>query len=291
MYPIVGILESDKDAGVYVRDELGQKHLLDCKIWSGYLKHWIGKAVQARILREKDYESGKPLALLWPQKKPREESGKNFLELYFLERLAKYWGSLFGHSAINLNGRVFNFAHKLNENEEMSEEEFFYRPALGEFAPNLHGKYDTSDPEKPHYDKFGRVFMRTIHAFRIEGWETSALIAYYREMLAQIKNRGDIRKDEYRDFNPITQNCVTIIRDGLRSTVLKQVKGILPKDFFASCVLEFLKLKKQRPITISFSTIPQILVPEAPKSRSVPLLNPVNFLRRLSLKKLTLTNL
>ena len=38
--------------------------------------------------------------------------------------------------AVNVNGAIFNFSHKINENEVMRNEEYFFRPALGEFAPH-----------------------------------------------------------------------------------------------------------------------------------------------------------
>ena len=64
----------------------------------------------------------------------------------------------------------------MNENEIITEEEFFYRPALGEFAPSPNnGKYEILEDGTPYYDKFGRNFMRTIHVLRIEGIDVEKL--------------------------------------------------------------------------------------------------------------------
>ena len=52
------------------------------------------------------------------------------------ERLTKYFVSYLGHTAVNVNGSIFNFSHLMNENEIMGKEEYFYRPALSEFAPS-----------------------------------------------------------------------------------------------------------------------------------------------------------
>ena len=99
-----------------------------------------------------------------------------FLNLYYNERLVKYTASSLGHNAINIGGDIFNFSHLMNENEIMEKEEYFYRPALGEFAPSPNnGLFEILEDGRVFYDKFGRNFMRTIHRIRIFGLDTEKI--------------------------------------------------------------------------------------------------------------------
>src|SRR5271169_6109165 len=70
------------------------------KIWQGYTTHWLGKKVNARLLPQKDYETGKNIVIMWPD---REQSKVPFVEIYYNERLEKYPFSMLGHLAININ--------------------------------------------------------------------------------------------------------------------------------------------------------------------------------------------
>jgi hypothetical protein len=155
----------------------------------------------ARSLAQADYDSGRPIILVWPwQEKPRVP----FIELYYNERLVKYAASTFGHIAANINGEIFNFSHLLNECEILTEEEYFYRPALGQFAPDpKSGRFNIDDPERPYFDKFGRSFMRTIHVAHIEGIGTESISSYYKEQLRIIHSTppDPENPEKYRDFN------------------------------------------------------------------------------------------
>ncbi|HRV44511.1 MAG TPA: hypothetical protein P5208_04345, partial [Smithellaceae bacterium] len=113
----------------FLAGENGSRHLEGEKIWSGYLAHWSGKKVCARRLPQIDYETGRPIILVWPEAPVPDISR---VEIYFNERLVKYPLSFLGHLAVQVNGKVFNFSHWMNENEAMSPEEYFFRPALGE---------------------------------------------------------------------------------------------------------------------------------------------------------------
>ena len=96
----------------------------------------------------------------------------------------------------------------MNENEIMEKEEYFFRPALGEFAPSPNnGLFEILEDGRVFYDKFGRNFMRTIHRIRIFGLDTEKMMAVLKKSLDIILNTTPNRKehDKYKDFN-IMQN-------------------------------------------------------------------------------------
>jgi len=257
----------------------GQRFFDSERIWQGYVTHWLGRRVCARRLFQVDYETGRPLILVWPD----QEVPKNpFVDLYFNERLRKYPASLLGHIAINVNGEVFNYSHLLNEDEVMSPEEYFYRPALGEFAPHpTRGRYHVDADGKAYYDKFGRLFMRNVHVLSIEGLPTDLLSAFYHHELQEILNTPENPKKPgyYPRFNLFTRNCATIIRDGFRKAGLSSLKGILPRDLFISVAYHLLKHGGKAGTRVRFSRLDQLKVPEAPYSALPPPLNPINILR------------
>ena len=161
-----GILTADENNGFLLSRD-GSRVLEENHIWDCYINHWAGQNVCARLLPQKDYENGEPIVIAWPD---IPLANVDFMELYYNERLVKYWPSLFGHNAICVNGRIYNYSHLINENEVISIEEYFYRPALGEFAPSPNtGLFEILDDGTAYYDKFGRNFMRTIHVLRVEG--------------------------------------------------------------------------------------------------------------------------
>jgi hypothetical protein len=256
-------------------------------IWSGYVRHWLGKMVCARYLPQRDYEKGKPIIIMWPDD---WETETPYMDLYFNERLPKYRASFFGHIAVNVNGKVFNFSHHMNENEVMTPEEYFYRPPLGEFAPHPKtGLYADGSGGRPYYDKFGRLFMRTVHVLRIEDLETERLLRFYYRELKKTKN-GPIdpnRPDIYTGFNVLTRNCTTIIRDGLRKCGFRKVKGIVPKDFFVCATHCFRRLEEMGAVRTKTFKLGQLKVPEATYSVGVPLVNPINWIREVKSRMAT----
>lgn len=263
----------------FILDAGGGRLLEGVRIWDGYLRHFLGRRVRARLLPQRDYETGEPILIIWPV---NERGHLSYTELYYNERLVKYPASTLGHIALNVNGSIFNFSHLLNENEIISEEEYFYRPALGEFAPHpLSGRYNTDDPERPYYDKFGRNFMRSIHVLRIEGLDTGRLLALLEEELQRIHETpvDPRRPEKYRDFNLFTRSCTTIIRDCLRASGFPAIRGIFPRDLFVSAAYYFLRNHRGRPLRAGLYRMPQFLVPEAQESAMTPLLNPLNRLR------------
>ncbi len=258
----------------------GTRYLEDEIIWDGYRKHWNGREVCARRLPQKDYQTGRPIIIMWPDELAPAEP---FLELYFNERLVKYPASFMGHLAINVCGEIFNFSHKTNENEAMRHEEYFYRPALGEFAPHpITGRDNEDDPQKPYFDKFGRLFMRTIHVLRITGLDTTLLSQSYHRELEIIRNAPPNLKKPgyYADFNLFTRSCATIIRDGFRKSGFKEISGIFPRDLFVNVSYYFFKIARDPQMKISRLTFPQLTVAEAASSAMSPLLNPLNRYRK-----------
>ncbi len=277
-----GIL-TKKENKVFIESSDGKRLLEDGVIWSGYLLHWLGKVVRARILDQKDYKTGRPIVILWPYEKRRKES---FIEIYYSERLRKYTVSTLGHIAININGEIFNFSHLINENEVITQEEYFYRPALGEFAPHpVTGRFNVGNPGMPFYDKFGRRFMRTTHVLRVEGIDTEILHDYFHDCLKNILGTqvDPKRPEKYGDFNIFTKNCSTIIRDSLREYGFRMIKGIFPRDLFVNSAYQLMKLKKSCDIMVTLFKIKQLKVPEADYSALSPLMNPLNRIRLKSL--------
>ena len=269
----------------FLAGENGSRHLEGEKIWSGYWSHWSGKSVCARRLPQIDYETGKPVILLWPDAPVADAS---LVELYFNERLVKYPLSFLGHLAVLVNGKVFNFSHWMNENEAMSPEEYFFRPALGEFAPDpASGRDNTEDSQRPYYDKFGRLFMRTIHVLRISGLDTRRLSGFFFTELEKIRSTPPDPKEpgKYRDFHILTKSCATIIRDGFQSLGFEKISGIFPRDLFVNMAYFFLKLHRLPNVQASLHTLRQLQVPEAAPSAMPPLLNPQNRLRYRTLRK------
>ena len=243
------------------------------KIWSGYLDHWKGQSVYGRLLPQRDYEDNLPIVIMWPNV---PETETPFVELYYNERLVKYPASLFGHNAININGNIYNFSHLLNENEIMTPEEYFYRPALGEFAPSpVNGKFEILADGTAYYDKFGRNFMRTVHVLRIRGMDTKRLSNILDEELEIIHNTpiNPKKPEKYADFSIFSRSCSTIIRDGLRKYGLKNINGILPRDLFVSTIFNVYKQRQDMGINLELYSMPQLKVPESPYSVMTPLLN------------------
>jgi hypothetical protein len=281
---ISGVLRKEEGT-VFIESEDGRRFFEDNILWKGYQTHWLNQKVNARTLPQKDYLKGQNIVLLWPF---RETNSSPFIELYYNERLVKYPASLLGHIAINVNNEIFNFSHLLNENEIITPEEYFYRPALGEFSPHPEKKcFNTDDLSRPYYDKFGRNFMRTIHTARIEGVDTKRLSEYYKEQLRIIHaTASNPRKPEkYRDFNFLSRSCTTIIRDGLHDIGFSKLKGIFPRDMFVSATWNFLTHHKDGKLKMTLFMMKQLKVEEAEYSKLSPLLNPDNVRKYRLLKK------
>jgi len=269
----------------FLLGKAGKKHLKNDLIWSGYIKHWLGKKLCARYLPQRDYKKGKPIVIMWPDEPVQE---KHFVDLYYNERLVKYTTSILGHIAINIDGEIFNFSHLLNENEIISPEEYFYRPALGEFAPHPElGVYNIDNKERPYLDKFGRLFMRTIHVLRIEGINTIRLSKLLHEELDNIHKTpiNPKKPEKYRDFNVFTQSCTTIIRNSFREYGFKGISGIFPLDLFINTAYTLLNKVVKGEFRVKLFRMKQLKVPESPYSELTPILNLRNKFKLMRLPK------
>ena len=272
----------------YLEMENGQRHFEDRHIWKGYVHHWINQKVCVRELSQKDYESNEQILIIWPDFLMEEIP---FVEIYYNERLTKYPTSRCGHNAINVNGEFFNFSHLINENEIMDIAEFMYRPALGEFSPSPYtGKFEIREDGTAYYDKFGRNFMRSIEVIRITGINTEKLSKIYYDTLNKIFETPTNPKnpEKYRDFSIFRNSCTTMIRDGLQTYGLKQIRGVLPRDFFISAAWEILKARESMGLNVKIFTLPQLKVPEAPYSKKTPIFNPKNWIRNRKISNMKL---
>ena len=277
---ITGILTQDNIAS-FILDESGDRHFEDRIIWDGYLAHWSGVKVHARELEQHDYKNNEPIIIIWPVE---TRSTEPFVELYYNERLTKYFVSFLGHTAVNVNGSIFNFSHLMHENEIMEKEEYFYRPALGEFAPSPNnGLFEILEDGRVFYDKFGRNFMRTIHRIRIFGLDTEKMMATLKQSLDVILNTPPNPKEpeKYKDFSIVSNNCATIIRDVFNQCGFPEIKGRFPRDLFVNTTYH---LFCHPELDVQYAKLPQLFVPEAPMSMVSPLLNFRNYFRKNELR-------
>jgi hypothetical protein len=284
-FVVSGVLGRGSDAG-YIQTDDGRRITMSEPIWSGYLTHWLGRRVKVYRLPQRDYYSGAQILLLAPDEPAPEYP---YVDLYYNECLRGYLSSLFGHLAINVDGKVFSFSETLNENEEMTPEEFFYRPALGEFSGHPDTRvFDVSDPERPYYDKFGRRFMRTIHAIRIKGLDTVRLIEILQTEVRVIHETplDPHRPYKYRDFHSIHRSCTSILRDALREAGLREVSGVIPRELFLSVAYQATRLNRSNLLSVCAIRLEQLKVPERSYSRPSPILNPLNHLRLLQLRRI-----
>ncbi len=277
---VTGILTQDNIAS-FILDKSGDRHFEDRIIWNGYLAHWSGEKVYARELEQHDYKNNEPIIIIWPVE---SSSTEPFVDLYYNERLTKYFVSFLGHTAVNVNGSIFNFSHLMNENEIMDKEEYFYRPALGEFAPSPNnGLFEILEDGRVFYDKFGRNFMRTIHRIRIFGLDTEKMMATLKQSLDIILNTPPNPKEpeKYKDFSIVSNNCATIIRDVFNQCGFPEIKGRFPRDLFVNTTYH---LFCHPELDVQYSKLPQLFVPEAPMSMVSPLLNFRNYFRKNELR-------
>ena len=275
-----GILRVD-EKNTHLETTNGKKVFENEIIWDGYVKHWENTSVNARRLTQLDYEDGKPIIIMWPDEPPPKTP---FVHIYYNKRLVKYFDSTLGHLAINVNGKIFNFAKKINENEVITKEEYFYRPALGEFSPSPNtDKQEIIANGKSYFDKFGRNFMRGIHVLHIEGINTDKLYEILMEELDIIHNTPPKPEapEDYPDFHAIKRSCTSIVRDGLRKYGFKNVKGVIPRDFFVNAAYN---LKNEKDLLVRLYKMPQLVVPECPPSKLTLLFNVKNWFRVRTLK-------
>ena len=270
-----GILGRDATTE-YVETDEGRRIVMSEPVWDGYFSHWLGQRVRVYRLAQRDYQSGSKILLLAPD---RPGPTGPYVELYYNECLPGYISSMLGHFAINVNGRVFSFSETLNENEEMSLDEFLYRPALGEFSGHPDKMtFNIDDPDRPYYEKFGRRFMRTIHVLRIEGLETAALAEILRSEIRTVHETppDPRRPHKYKDFHYVHRSCTSIVRDALRESGLREVSGVVPRELFLNAAYQLTRPHRSGNVEVQASLMDQLKVPERSYSRPNSILNPVN---------------
>lgn len=268
------------ETGVFIEDNSGKKLFTKERIWDGYVAHWLNKKVLVRELPQNDPKTGLPIVLIWREDGIERNKNQNYIEVYYNERLVKYWASFFGHISINVGGSVFNFSNKISEDEILTPEEYFYRPVLGDLAPTE----DKKDSAEKDVIKFGRRFMRSIHILRIEGdsLDIELLRKIFKKKMDSVHNAptDSSRPGFYKDFSFYSNSCVTIIRDGLREGGFADASGFLSRDFFMSCAKSFRKMAKKNNLSVSLRLMPQLMISEAPPSKMTLLFNPLSYWRR-----------
>ncbi len=275
-----------EDGVSFVEDVEGTKHFQTEPIWDGYLQHWTGSLVRGCQLAQRDYDSGRPIVLLAPE--VCRPTVRPYLALYYNERLTGYVASLFGHLAVDIDGTVFNFSHLLNEDEAISLEEFLYRPSLGEFAPHPQTSgFNIDDPQRPYYDKFGRLFMRSVHALVVEGLDIESAREVFQSEVDVIHAApiDPQQPEKYRDFHFLRRSCVTIVRDCLHRIGLTQVRGVLPRELFVSAAHCLFEEHRKGSLNVSVEALSQLKVAERAYSSMTPLINPLNRLRAQQLRR------
>ena len=181
---VTGVLTVENKKA-FLKGASGQNYLKDEHIWDGYVAHWKDQTVHARRLPQKDYDTGKPIYILWLEE---EKKSVPFFELYYNERLVKYSASTLGHNSINIGGDIFNFSHLVNENEVITSEENFYRPALGEFAPSpTTGRFALNENGRNYYDKFGRNLLTYGDIVRTNDFKTLSRVFKIKKYLSLVR--------------------------------------------------------------------------------------------------------
>jgi len=279
--PVSGILTALKNS-IFLKGSRGERHFQKDHIWTGYTKHWLNQKLFGRTLPQKDYQNNRPIVILWPEEKISEP----YVDLLYNEKLTHYWESMMGHVAIDVNGKIFNFSNALNENEIITREEYFYRPALGEFAPDpIKGKTGIDEKGRPYYDKFGRLFMRTIHVLRIYDLDHEHLTKLLNQTLSQIHSSpiDPQHPENYAQFSVFKRSCSTFIRDALRLSGLPEVSGIMPRDLFINVAYHVMVQRKMR---ARLFRMPQLQVDEAPMSLPTRITVPTNWFRERAIRPL-----
>ncbi len=254
---------------------------------------------------------------------PLEEmaGAKGGVQILFMHRLRGQVVSLFGHIAIIVRGRVWNFSAVLAENEVLAADEFYWRPCLPPFVPqggtdlpaSLHrvhpagsswgtvrDREDAPDPAQrlddersaqtsgPRADRYGRRFMRSMDVIDISGLEPAS-IAALEKALTQLMDRvreaaPRSRRGESPYFSPWKMNCAGFVREAFALAGLAHFHSHLPRDLFVEIGWHFTRQARlpESSVRIERRRMAQVAVSGIrPSSSAVPLLNPASWWRVL----------
>ena len=76
----------------------------------------------------------------------------------------------------------------MNENEVITPEENFYRPALGEFAPSpTTGRFALDENSRNYYDKFGRNLLTYGDIVRTNDFKTLSRVFKIKKYLSLVR--------------------------------------------------------------------------------------------------------
>ena len=238
-------------------------------LWPGY-RVLSGSDVRLRWLRED--RAGARIALLAPAADC--PPGPDRVEVYFLHRLREQLVSLFGHLAIAVRGRVWNFSAVLEENEAVSWDEYFYRPQTGPFVRHADGH------GLARVDRYGRRFMRAADVLSLEGLPAERLADVLDGLLDEVRAAAEKAQDGSSPaFSSWSRNCAGFIREALNESGVGSFSSHAPRDLFVELAWHF---RKRGGAT--FRRVPQLIVPGIlPSSSAVPLLRPANWCHALRL--------
>jgi len=71
------------NGSVFLETDTGKRLLEGYRIWQGYLIHWRDQSVCVRMLPQKDYETHKPIIIMWPDK---PKTATSFVEIYYNDK-------------------------------------------------------------------------------------------------------------------------------------------------------------------------------------------------------------
>ncbi|HPH02455.1 MAG TPA: hypothetical protein PK297_05830 [Spirochaetota bacterium] len=309
-----GVFETRDAHPVVVSD--GRECVLPGPIWVGWLG-WKGREV-CWLPAEKVFP---PCPVILPRDQAGFSASDERVSILFMHRLRGQIVSLFGHIAIIVRGRVWNFSAILEENECPRADEFFWRPCLSPFVPeggtdlpvSLHRAHPigslwgirggqreaAGSPERfandtsanksgPRADRYGRRFMRSMDVLEIAGLGSEA-IAALEDALTQLLGRVNeaaprSRRGESPYFSPWKMNCAGFVREAFRLAGLAHFHSHLPRDLFVEIGWHFTRQARQpdSPIRVERRRLLQVAAPGIrPSSSAVPLMNPASWWRVL----------
>lgn len=290
-----------------------ERMILPGPFWEGWT---------AMLAREVVYFPAADLQPPCPVILPAEEQADSDdeVEILFLHRLRGQLASLFGHIAIVVRGRVWNFSAVLAENEVLTVDEFYWRPCLPPFLPEEEGcltvlegvdpdsvsvrteggqQEETTCPDNRsakkgglRVDRYGRRFMRSLDRIKISGLspaQLSNLEKSLTELMERVyKAAPSSCRGESPYFSAWKMNCAGFVREAFALAGLANFQSHFPRDLFIEIGWHFIRQARQAGSSLRVKygqRIPQFPVPGIRASSSaVPLLNPASWWRALRMR-------